>query len=60
MAAVLAAGEHAALSHWSAATLVRLRIGRGPRSHVTCPRKRRSTDQIAFHEANCRPTKSPP
>ena len=52
MAAVLAAGEDAVLSHWAAASLCRLRPGRGPRSHVTCPRKRRSGRAIAFHQAN--------
>jgi very-short-patch-repair endonuclease len=51
MAAVLAAGEGAVLSHWSAASLWRLRQGRGPRSHVTCRRARRDRHGIAFHEA---------
>jgi Transcriptional regulator, AbiEi antitoxin/Protein of unknown function (DUF559) len=55
MAAVLAAGEGGALSHWSAASLWRMRAGRGPRSHVTCPRKRRSNGRVAFHEAHLRP-----
>lgn len=55
MAAVLAAGEDSALSHWSAASLTRLRQGRGPRSHVTCPRKRRSSRQVAFHFADLPP-----
>lgn len=49
MAAVLAAGEGAVLSHWSAASLWRLRSGRGPRSHVTSPRGRRSGSAITFH-----------
>jgi hypothetical protein len=48
-AAVLAAGEDAALSHWSAASLLRLRSGRGPRTHVTCRRARRSNPSITFH-----------
>jgi hypothetical protein len=51
MAAVLAGGEAARLSFWSAAALARLRTGGGPTSHVTCPRSRRSTERIAFHEA---------
>ena len=55
IAAVLSAGEDAVLSHWSAASLLRLRTGRGPRSHVTCPRKRRSGRAIAFHEATLPP-----
>ena len=49
MAAVLAAGEGAALSYWSAANLCGLRAGVGPRSHVTVPQKRRGTPTIAFH-----------
>ena len=51
MAAVLAGGESAVLSHWSAATLWGLRQGVGPRSHVSVPRKRRSRPGIAFHYA---------
>lgn len=51
-AAVLAAGEGGVLSHWSAASLLRMRQGRGPRSHVTCPRWRRNTERISFHEAD--------
>jgi Protein of unknown function (DUF559) len=51
MAAVLAVGEGAALSHWSAAHLWRLRPGRGPVSHVTCPRRRRSPSGIRVHFA---------
>jgi hypothetical protein len=55
MAAVLAAGSGAALSHWSAAALLRLRGGgRGPRSHVTSPRNRRGTRALAFHHAHLR------
>jgi hypothetical protein len=49
MAAVLAAGEGAVLSHWSAASLWRMRPGRGPRSHVTSPRERRNRPSITFH-----------
>ena len=49
MAAVLAAGEGAVLSYWSAASLYGLRAGAGPRSHVTAPRTRRDTPRIAFH-----------
>ena len=52
MAAVLAAGEGGVLSHWSAATLWRMRRGRGPRSHVTAPRKRRRSRAITFHHAH--------
>jgi very-short-patch-repair endonuclease len=55
MAAVLAGGEGAVLSHWSAASLLRMRPGRGPRSHVTCVRKRRRLDAITFHCARLRP-----
>ena len=51
MAAVLAAGEGACLSFWSAASLLAMRQGRGPRSHVTSPRARRSSRSIAFHRA---------
>jgi very-short-patch-repair endonuclease len=52
MAAVLVAGERAALSHWSAASLWRMRPGRGPRSHVTAPRKRKGNQTITFHYAH--------
>lgn len=52
MAAVLAAGQGAALSHWSAASLWPMRPGRGPRSHVTAPRKRKRTGAITFHHAH--------
>jgi len=55
MAAVLAAGEGGVLSHWSAATLWRMRRGRGPRSHVTSPRKRRGNNVITFHHAHLAP-----
>ena len=51
MAAVLAGGERAVLSHWSAASLWGIRPGGGPRSHVTVPRRRRSTERIVFHYA---------
>ena len=51
MAAVLAGGAGAVLSHWSAATLHGLRSGTGPRSHVTIRRKRRGSRPIAFHAA---------
>jgi len=43
------------LSHWSAATLWRIRQGAGPRSHVTTPRKRRSGPRITFHHAQLAP-----
>jgi hypothetical protein len=49
MAAVLAAGEGGVLSHWSAATLWRMRSGRGPRSHVSSPRRRRKQSTVTFH-----------
>jgi len=55
MAAVLAAGKGSVLSHWSAATLWRMRPGTGPRSHVTSPRKRRSSGTITFHCAQLGP-----
>lgn len=51
MAAALAGGSRASLSHWSAAVLLRLREGGGPRTHVTSPRARRNTETIVFHEA---------
>src|SRR5688500_6691033 len=50
-AAVLYGGEGALLSHWSAASHWRLRPGTGPRSHVTCPRRRRNLPTITFHYA---------
>ena len=55
MAAVLLGGVGAVLSHWSAATLWRMRQGAGPRSHVTTPRKRRSGPRITFHHAQLAP-----
>jgi hypothetical protein len=55
MAAVLAAGEGGVLSHWSAASLWRLRPGRGPRAHVTSPRRRRNHATITFHFARLPP-----
>ncbi len=51
MASVLAGGDAAVLSHWSAAILWRLRSGSGPRTHVTIPRRRRNTPTIVFHFA---------
>ena len=51
MAAVLAGGEGSVLSHWSAATLWRMRSGTGPRAHVTSPRDRRNSGTITFHQA---------
>jgi very-short-patch-repair endonuclease len=55
MAAVLYGGEGAVLSHWSAATLWRMRSGTGPRTHVSTPRKRRSGRAITFHHAHLPP-----
>jgi hypothetical protein len=55
MAAVLLGGVGVVLSHWSAATLWRMRQGAGPRSHVTTPRKRRSGPGITFHHAQLAP-----
>ena len=55
MAAVLAAGPSAALSHWSAANLQRLRAGRGPLSHVTIPSRRSHRPGIRFHYADLPP-----
>jgi len=49
MAAVLYGGGRAVLSHWSAATLWRMRNGTGPRTHVTTPSKRRSRRTVTFH-----------
>jgi very-short-patch-repair endonuclease len=51
MAAVLAGGRDAVLSHWSAATLHAMRSGTGPRSHVTTPRRRRGLANVTFHYA---------
>jgi very-short-patch-repair endonuclease len=52
MAAVLAAGERAALSYWSAATLCGMRQAAGPRSHVTSPRERQNSGTVTFHCAH--------
>lgn len=52
MAAVLYGGDGAALSHWSAASLLWLRQGVGPRSHVTTGRRRRSREEVNFHYAH--------
>ena len=52
MSAVLHGGEDAVLSHWSAASLWRMRPGTGPRTHVTCPRTRRSGRDVTFHHAH--------
>jgi very-short-patch-repair endonuclease len=54
MAAVLYGGDGAVLSHWSAATLWRMRSGTGPRAHVTTPRKRRRAATLTFHCAQLR------
>jgi hypothetical protein len=54
MAAVLYAGDGAVLSHWSAASLWRLRPGTGPRTHVTTGRRRHRSDRITFHHAHLR------
>ena len=55
MAAVLAGGPGAVLSHWSAAAL----WGIGPNGtgpvHVTVPRQRRSRDGIRFHNSKLPP-----
>jgi predicted transcriptional regulator of viral defense system len=48
MAAVLAAGEEAVLSHRSAAALWQLLPARG-RIHIATPRKRHNRDGIDFH-----------
>ena len=55
MAAVLYGGEGAALSHWSASSLWRMRPGTGPISHVTCGRRRSSVDGIRMHYAQLLP-----
>lgn len=49
MAAVLAGGDYAVLSHYSAASLWLLRRGAGPRTHITVPQKRRSRQTITVH-----------
>lgn len=49
MSAVLYVGQGAVLSHWSAASLARMRPGTGPLSHVTCPRRRASVPGIRMH-----------
>lgn len=51
MAAVLAAGERAVLSHWSAASLWALRPGAGPLTHVTVPRRRGNISTVEYHYA---------
>jgi very-short-patch-repair endonuclease len=51
MAAVLAGGEGAALSHWSGGNLLKLRTGGGPLSHVTIPCRRAKRPTITFHYA---------
>lgn len=50
MAAVLAGGPHAALSHRSAAELWALRSGRSAPAHVTAPLPRQSRPGAFFHE----------
>jgi very-short-patch-repair endonuclease len=51
LAAVLACGDGAVLSHRSAATLWRIRLGEGPRPDVTVPRERRcERAEIAAHQ----------
>ena len=52
MSAVLYAGDGAAVSYWSAASLLRMRPGTGPRSHVTTARRKRSRKEIRIHHAH--------
>lgn len=52
MAAVLYAGDGAVLSHWSAASLWRLRPSTGPRTHVTTDRRRHRSERITLHRAH--------
>ena len=54
LAAVLASGRGAALSHWSAAANLKLRRGGGPLTHVTLSKQRRSRGAIRFHTARLR------
>lgn len=49
MAAVLAAGPAAALSHWSGAALWAMRSGSGPIPHVTSPLRRQSRPGLKVH-----------
>ena len=55
MSAVLSAGVDAVLGYWSAASLLRMRPGTGPRSHVSSPRRRRRQPTITFHHAQLQP-----
>jgi Transcriptional regulator, AbiEi antitoxin len=52
MAAVLAAGRDAVLSHLSAAGLWALRHYRHPITHVTSPRRRRGRRHVIVHQAS--------
>jgi hypothetical protein len=52
IAAVLAAGVRAVLSHFSAAALWRLLTGGGPIADVTVARTRRPRPGIRFHRAS--------
>jgi very-short-patch-repair endonuclease len=55
MAAVLAGGREAALSHWSAAIHLTLRRGKGPLSHVTVRHRLRDRESIRFHVSQLKP-----
>lgn len=55
MAAVLACGPGAVLSHWSAAALWGFRSHRGGPIHVTSPRKTKSRGSIGRHTARLLP-----
>lgn len=55
MAAVLASGPDAVLSHWSAAALWGFRSHSGGPIHVTSPGKSKSRDSILRHTARLRP-----
>jgi very-short-patch-repair endonuclease len=49
MAAVLASGPEAVLSHWSAAALWMIRLNSRSRIHVTAPHRSRSSKEIYRH-----------
>jgi predicted transcriptional regulator of viral defense system len=55
MAAVLACGEGALLSHWSAAALWRVAKERGPTPHVTAPRNRHVRARLVMHRVRVLP-----
>lgn len=56
LAAVLAVGDDAVLSHESAAALLELRLGKERLIHVTAPTKRRDPSGVRVHRAAIEPT----